>query len=138
MVKKRKYFNDFKYRDQNKRKFIKGKLTETGKLKKDKEDKNVKEERGKKLFQKWSKKNLISFQNEGETEDRNITFKAKNLFQNRRKRILSNDNNQEESKYNKNNNRSKFKKNFKSGMKKGKRELKTPNQILKVFYSFFH
>lgn len=119
------------FRDHNKKKFIKGTLTETGKLKKDKEDRNAKEETGKKLFKKWSKKNLISFQNEGEMEDKNITFKAKNLFQNRRKRIFSNDNNHEEYK---NNNRGKFNKNSRPGMKKGKRELKTPNQILKVYF----
>ena len=49
-------------------------MTETGELKKDKEDNQMKKDHGKKMFKTWSKRNMMTFQNEGEMEEnkRNI------------------------------------------------------------------
>lgn len=120
----------FFFRDTKKKKYVKGTLTETGKLKKDKEDKNMKEEKGKKLFKKWSKRHMLSFQNDGETEDARLTSKAKNLFQNRRRNNFSSDhqeNNENQGGF-KNFNRNKGK----NQKNKGRNELRTPNQMIKV------
>lgn len=49
----------------------------------------MKKKHGKKLFKTWAKRNLITFQNEGEVEDANLTRKAKDLFKNRRDKDFS-------------------------------------------------
>ncbi len=110
------------FRDKKKKKYVKGTLTETGDLKKDKEDKLMHKDHGKKLYKNWSKKNRITFQSEGEFEDTNITNRAKNLFQNRRNNRFFTEKNPAEFE--------------KSTNKPGKKELKTPNQIYKVFFVF--
>jgi len=114
------------HRDNKKKKFVNGTRSETGALKKDKEDQNMKNDHGKKLYKNWSKRNRLTFQNEGEVEDSNLTRKAKDLFRNRRNRRFFPG--QEENSYSNNNYDNKTKMNKKGG----KQEIKTPKQIFKV------
>ena len=108
-------------------------MTETGKLKKDKEDKKMREDHGKKLYKSWSKRNMMSFQTEGEFEDTKITDKAKSMFQNRRNRNFF----PEKEKFD-NGKGGNYKGKMGKGSKKiGKRELKTPNQIFKVHFLIY-
>ena len=69
---------------------------------------------------------MMTFQNEGEMEDSNITRKAKDLFRNRRKRNFF-PGGQEEPSGNFDRNKPKM-----NNRKGGKRELKNPKQMLKV------
>jgi hypothetical protein len=107
---------------------VKGQLDEKGRVKKDKEDRFMKEERGKKLYKNWAKKNVISLQKEGEIEDSTLTNKAKALFNNRVRRLAGN--NEEIGNRNGKFERNNRDKNQRS--KKIKKELRSPAQILKV------
>lgn len=107
---------------------MKGQLDEKGRIKKDKEDKFMKDEKGKKLYKSWSKKNVIALQREGEMEDTTITSKAKSLFMNRVKKYGANNDSENNNEYSNNNNQMKKQ----HGSKKIKKELRTPGQILKV------
>ena len=86
----------------------------------------MKKDHGKKTFKTWSKRNMMTFQNEGEMEDSSITRKAKDLFKNRRRRNFGQEIPSTEQQYDKN----KPKMNKKG--KGAKRELKNPKQMLKV------
>lgn len=102
---------------------MKGELTETGKLKRDKEDQGMKENRGKKTFKSWSKRNMLSLQSEGEVEDPRISNRARDLFKNRRRGKFFPANGPS--------NRDGAPKAPRKGPK-GKKELKTPKQMLKA------
>ena len=82
----------------------------------------MKDNRGKKTFTSWSKKNMISYQKVGEIENKSMTERAKKLFTNRRQKYTE--------PVKANNDR--FTKNAR-GRKGTKTELKRPDQILKVF-----
>lgn len=89
----------------------------------------MKDEKGKKLYKSWSKKNVIALQRDGEMEDTTISSKAKSLFMNRVKKYGANNTESENNnQYNKNNNQIKKQ----HGSKKIKKELRTPAQILKA------
>ena len=105
-------------------------MTETGELKKDKEDNQMKKDHGKKMFKTWSKRNMMTFQNEGEMEDSSVTRKAKDLFKNRRKRNFfpGGQENPSDGQFDKNKNKPRMNKKGKGA----KRELKNPKQMLKV------
>lgn len=76
--------------DKKKRNFVKGKVDELGRIKRDKEDKQHQNSKNneqwtRKQLQNWSKKNMIKIQKEGEVEDENVANQAKAMFE---KRIL--------------------------------------------------
>ena len=84
-------------------------------------------DKGKKLYKTWSKRHMITFQNEGESEDTNMTSKAKDLFQNRRKQRFLPQKEEKTVTFDK--------KKFARRKSYGKKEIKTPKQILKVSYN---
>jgi ATP-dependent RNA helicase DDX54/DBP10 len=57
-----------------------------GKIRRDKEDKSMKENKGKKTFEQWQKRNKMSYQKAGEMENKDIVGKARQLFKYRRSR----------------------------------------------------
>lgn len=63
---------------------MRGKVDEKGKIVKDKEDVKKRTDVTKKIFKKWSKKNMVYLQKDGEQEDENLVKRAKDLFTKRR------------------------------------------------------
>ena len=58
-------------------------------FKKDKEDKNMNQEKGKKTFNQWSKKFKVQYQKVGEVENKDFISKAKDMFRGRKRRNSS-------------------------------------------------
>lgn len=55
-------------------------------MRKDKEDKFMKEGKNKDLFQKWQKRNHMGYQKVGEMENKEMTSKARQMFSYRKRR----------------------------------------------------
>ena len=57
---------------------------EQGRVRKDKEDMFMNKEKGKQVFKKWAKKNMLNIQKEGEEENPEMVKRAQGMFENRR------------------------------------------------------
>lgn len=97
------------FRDKKKKKYVVKQSESKIKFKKDKEDKTMKDEKGKKTFNMWQKKHKLQYQKVGEIENQDIVNKARELFKHRRTKGGDG-----------------------SNKSKGKNEIKRPDQIMKV------